>query len=68
MSAPKPIPSPTDAVISPSTSEGSIVIGALKLANPFNCGLAPDHLKLVLDVLDDLQETVQRNRGCKLIY
>jgi hypothetical protein len=39
----------------------------LELASPSKYDLAPGHLKLVLDVLDDLQKTVQRNRDCKLI-
>ena len=61
------MPSPNEVVVIPSVPEDFIVIGALELPSPTKCGLTPDHLKLVLDVLDDLQKTVQRNRDCKLI-
>lgn len=66
-SGPKLMPPPNDVVVSPSVSEDFIVIGALELASPSKYDLAPGHLKLVLDVLDDLQKTVQRNRDRKLI-
>lgn len=61
------MPPPNDVVVSPSVSEDFMVIGALELTCPYKYDLAPGHLKLVLDVLDDLQKTVQRNRDCKLI-
>ena len=50
----------------PKTSD-FIVIGALEIATPSKYDLAPGHLRLLLDVLNDLQKTVQRNRDCKLI-
>jgi hypothetical protein len=56
------MPAPNDVV-----SEDFIRIGALELASPSKSDLTPGHLELVLDVLDDLQKTVQRNRDCKLI-
>jgi len=52
------MPPPNDVAASPSVSEEFIVIGALELASPSRYDLAPDHLKLLLDVLDDLQKTV----------
>ena len=57
-STPKLMPPPNDVVASPSVSEDFIVIGALELASPSKYDLAPGHLKLLLDVLDELQKTV----------
>lgn len=61
------MPPPNIVVASPTVSEDFIVVGALELASPSKYNLAPGHLKLLFDVSDDLQKTVQRNRDCKLI-